>query len=109
MGRFTIIGAGTGLLVLAGTSGLILTPSAVASTGAIAEWGKPDATGGPGPTPTVVHTFANAVQIDAGNASDLVVLSDDYFTMPIEAIPSLESVLTLVGGRPVYRAASFTS
>ncbi len=45
--------------------------------------------------------------LEPGKLADLAVLSDDYFTAPIEAIPSLESVLTLVGGRPVYAAGSF--
>lgn len=63
------------LCVVAGPGMMRATP-AFASAGTISEWGKPVASGGPGASPTVVHTFANAVQIDAGNASDLVVLSD---------------------------------
>ena len=46
--------------------------------------------------------------LEPGKLADLAVLSDDYFTVPTEAIPSLESVLTLVGGRPVYATGSFT-
>ncbi len=75
MKRGSTIGAAAGLLAVTAT-GLVLAGPAFAATGAIYEWGKPVATGGPGPYPTVDQTFAGAVQIDAGNASDLVVLSD---------------------------------
>ena len=36
-----------------------------------------------------------------------VVLTDDYFTVPDEEIKSLESVLTILGGKPVYAAEEF--
>ena len=49
----------------------------------------------------------NLGTLEPGKLADLAVLSDDYFTVPTEAIPSLESDLTLVGGRPVYAAGSF--
>jgi predicted amidohydrolase YtcJ len=39
--------------------------------------------------------------------ADLCVLSADYFTIPEEQIKSLESVLTIVGGRVVFAAAEF--
>jgi hypothetical protein len=43
----------------------------------IAEWGKPVASGGPGPTPTVVQDLRSAPSaIDAGNDSDLAVMPD---------------------------------
>ena len=42
-----------------------------------------------------------------GQLADLAVLSADYFSMPDEEIKRLESVLTLVGGKPVYAAAEF--
>ena len=35
------------------------------------------------------------------------MLSDDYFTIPEEELKSLESVLTIVGGKPVYAAREF--
>jgi hypothetical protein len=35
------------------------------------------------------------------------VLSADYFSVPDEEIKSLESVLTIVGGKPVYGAEEF--
>jgi hypothetical protein len=37
----------------------------------------------------------------------MAVLSADYFSIPEEQIKSLESVLTIVGGRVVYGAGEF--
>jgi predicted amidohydrolase YtcJ len=42
-----------------------------------------------------------------GQLADLAVLSADYFSIPDEEIKQLESVLTIVGGRPVYAAEEF--
>ena len=42
-----------------------------------------------------------------GQLADLAVLSADYFSVPQDEIKRLESVLTLVGGKPVYAAAEF--
>ncbi len=42
-----------------------------------------------------------------GQLADCAVLSADYFSIPEEEIKSLESVLTIVGGKPVYAAAEF--
>jgi predicted amidohydrolase YtcJ len=42
-----------------------------------------------------------------GQLADLSVLSADYFSIPEEQIRSLESVLTIVGGRVVFAAAEF--
>jgi predicted amidohydrolase YtcJ len=42
--------------------------------------------------------------LKAGYLADLAVLTDDYFTVPDAAIPDIKSVLTLVGGRPVFAA-----
>jgi predicted amidohydrolase YtcJ len=42
-----------------------------------------------------------------GQLADLVVLNADYFSIPAEEIKSLESVLTILGGKPVYAAAEF--
>ena len=44
-----------------------------------------------------------------GQLADLAVLSADYFSIPDEEIKQLESVLTIVGGRPVYAAEEFSS
>jgi predicted amidohydrolase YtcJ len=46
-------------------------------------------------------------QIKAGQLADLAVLSDDYFSVPGEAIQDITSVLTLVGGKPVYGDGDF--
>jgi predicted amidohydrolase YtcJ len=45
--------------------------------------------------------------IAPGQLADLAVLSADYFSIPEEQIKSLESVLTVVGGKVVYGAAEF--
>jgi len=42
-----------------------------------------------------------------GQLADCAVLSADYFSIPEEEIKALESVLTIVGGKPVYAAAEF--
>jgi hypothetical protein len=46
-------------------------------------------------------------QIKAGQLADLAVLSDDYFSVAGDAIQDITSVLTLVGGTPVYGDADF--
>ena len=40
--------------------------------------------------------------IAVGKYADLALLSADYFTVPAEQIPHIESVLTIAGGRIVY-------
>ena len=42
-----------------------------------------------------------------GQLADLAVLSADYFAVPDEDIKSIESVLTILGGKPVYAAGDF--
>jgi predicted amidohydrolase YtcJ len=46
-------------------------------------------------------------RIVAGQLADLAVLSRDYFSVPEDEIKSLESVLTLVGGKPVHGSGHF--
>lgn len=46
--------------------------------------------------------------IAPGQLADLAVLSEDYFAIPDDRIKHLESVLTLVGGRPVYATEDFS-
>jgi predicted amidohydrolase YtcJ len=46
--------------------------------------------------------------IEVGKLGDLAVLNGDYLTVPEDQIRSLESVLTVVGGRIVYAVAPFT-
>lgn len=45
--------------------------------------------------------------LSAGRYADLVVLTEDYFHIPEEEIRDLESVLTIVDGKPVYAAGDF--
>jgi predicted amidohydrolase YtcJ len=45
--------------------------------------------------------------IEVGKYADLAVLNADYLTVPEEQIRSLESLLTVVGGRIAYAAAPF--
>ena len=45
--------------------------------------------------------------IGPGQLADLAVLSDDFFSAREEDIQHLESVLTVVGGKPVYATAEF--
>ncbi|MFG1464161.1 amidohydrolase [Xanthobacter sp. DSM 24535] len=46
-------------------------------------------------------------QIAAGQLADIVVLSDDYFAVPDDAIQDITSVLTLLGGVPVHGEGDF--
>ena len=41
--------------------------------------------------------------LEVGKWADLAVLTHDYFTVPLEQMAQTESVLTMVGGRVVYR------
>ena len=41
--------------------------------------------------------------------ADLAVLSEDYFSVPEDRIKHLESVLTIVDGKPVYGVAEFSN
>ena len=45
--------------------------------------------------------------IVAGQLADLAVLSADYFSVAEDEIKRLESVLTIVGGKPVYGAEEY--
>jgi predicted amidohydrolase YtcJ len=51
---------------------------------------------------------ASKGSLEAGKLADLAVLSADYFAVAEEQIKSLESVLTLVGGKAVYAAGEFS-
>jgi predicted amidohydrolase YtcJ len=42
-----------------------------------------------------------------GKFADLAVLDRDYLTIPVQDIGSLQSLLTMVGGRVVYAAEPF--
>ena len=45
--------------------------------------------------------------LEAGKLADLAVLSKDYMTVPIIQIGTIESLLTMVGGKIVYAAGPF--
>ena len=45
--------------------------------------------------------------IERGKLADLAVLNADYLAVPVDQIPHLESVLTMVGGRMVYATGPF--
>ncbi len=45
--------------------------------------------------------------LEVGKLADLAVLSKEYMTVPVEQIGSIESLLTMVGGKVVYAAAPF--
>src|SRR5204862_1268451 len=45
--------------------------------------------------------------IAPGQLADLVSLTDDYFSVPEERIKSIESVLTVVGGKIVHATDEF--
>ncbi len=47
--------------------------------------------------------------IAVGQHADLVALTDDYFAVDDEAIKSIESVLTVVGGKVVHATGEFTT
>jgi predicted amidohydrolase YtcJ len=40
--------------------------------------------------------------LESGKYADLAVLSDDYMTVPVDKVGELHSVLTMLGGKPVY-------
>jgi predicted amidohydrolase YtcJ len=46
--------------------------------------------------------------IEAGKLADLAVLNADYLTVAEDQIRSIESLLTMVGGRVVYAASPFS-
>jgi hypothetical protein len=66
----------------------------------------------------IAHTRRNAFflfqennlgSIQPGKLADLVVLDRDYLTVPADQIKDIKSVMTMVGGRIVYDAATDTS
>jgi predicted amidohydrolase YtcJ len=46
--------------------------------------------------------------LEAGKLADLAVLSTDYFSVAVDDVKNIESVLTMVGGRVVYAAGPFS-
>jgi predicted amidohydrolase YtcJ len=66
----------------------------------------------------VAHTRKNAYfifqennlgSIQPGRLADLLVLDRDYLTIPADQIKDIKPVLTMVGGRVVYDAATETA
>ncbi len=53
------------------------------------------------------ETVKGAVRV--GEFADLAVLSDDYFSVPLEEITDITSVLTMVGGRVVHGSGDFAA
>jgi len=47
--------------------------------------------------------------LEVGKLADLAVLTADYLTIPVERIGSLESLLTMLGGRIVYASGPYAS
>lgn len=45
--------------------------------------------------------------LEPGRLADLAVLTDDYFTVPVERVPELRSELTLLGGVAVFADGPF--
>ncbi len=41
--------------------------------------------------------------IEPGKLADFAVLTDDFLTVPLDAIPKMKALLTVVGGKEVYR------
>ena len=48
-------------------------------------------------------------QLSPGSFADLAVLSDDYFSVQPQEIRSIESLLTIVGGRIVYGSGKYSA
>jgi predicted amidohydrolase YtcJ len=47
--------------------------------------------------------------LEPGKLADLAVLSGDYFSIPVDQVMDLESLLTMVGGKVVYASAPFST
>jgi len=45
--------------------------------------------------------------LEVGKLADLAVLTKDYMTVPLDQLESIESVLTMVGGKIVYAAGPY--
>jgi predicted amidohydrolase YtcJ len=54
------------------------------------------------------HDDAERGSLEVGKLADLAVLSEAYLTVPVDRIGTIESHLTMVGGRVVYAAGPFS-
>ncbi len=52
----------------------------------------------------IAHAEDRVGSLEPRKLADLVVLTDDYLTIPEDRIPKIRSALTIVGGRIVYDA-----
>jgi predicted amidohydrolase YtcJ len=78
---------------------------------------------GPDQTPTradALHAYtigsawfsfdeAKRGSLEPGKLADLAVLTKDYMTVPTDQIGSIESLLTMIGGKIVYAAGPYAS
>jgi predicted amidohydrolase YtcJ len=55
------------------------------------------------------HDDGERGSLEVGKLADLAVLSKDYLTVPVAEVGDIESVLTMLGGRVVYAAGTFSS
>ena len=55
------------------------------------------------------HDEGRRGSLAPGKLADLAVLSKDYLTVPVGEVGTIESVLTMVGGRVVYGAGPFAN
>ena len=46
-------------------------------------------------------------KIEAGQYADMVILNHDYFSIPVDDIRNVHSLLTIVNGKVVYGEASY--
>jgi len=53
------------------------------------------------------HDETKRGSLEVGKFADLVVLSKDYLTVPIDQVGGIESLLTMVGGKIVFAAAPY--
>ena len=56
----------------------------------------------------ISHEEGKKGTLEAGKLADLVVLSGDYFSIPVDEVKDLESLLTMVGGKVVYAAGPYS-
>jgi predicted amidohydrolase YtcJ len=55
------------------------------------------------------HADDRRGSLTPGKLADLAVLSKDYLTVPVEEVGTIESLLTMVGGRIVYAAGEYAA
>lgn len=48
-------------------------------------------------------------KITKGQYADLVIISDDYFSIPVDSIRNIHSMLTILNGKPVYGTGDYTN